>query len=141
MGDGGGIAVDGGSSSITITKGGRGIAMSNGSSDGSVVGVGDDGSSHGLSHNGLSNNRDGVGDGIGFVNMNWSGDLNNLFSEDGDIIGYLDTSLNIDGLIDGVDLGLGLDNGGVDGLGSLEDSGHLDGKMGGGRLVNSSGIA
>ena len=134
MGSGGGIAVDCGGSSITVSKGSSGVSVSNGSRD--VVGVGDDRSSNSLPDNGLSNNRDRMGDSIGFVNMDGSGDLNNLLPENGDIIGDLNTSLNIDRLIDSVDLGLGLDNGSIDGLSSLKDCGDLNGKMRGSGLVD-----
>jgi len=131
--------VDCGGSGITVSKGSRGVSMSNGSSN--VVGVGDDGSSNGLPDNGLSNNRDRVGDSVGFVNMDGGGDLNNLLSENGDIIGDLNTSLNIDRLVDGVDLGLGLDNGSIDGLSSLKDGGDLNGKIRGSGLVDGGSIS
>ena len=73
--------------------------------------------------------------------MDGGGDLNDLLADNGDIIGDLNATLNIDGLVDGVDLGLGLDNGGTNRLGATENSGDLDGEMGGGGLVDGGGVA
>merc|ERR1712133_337839 len=128
------------SSSMGNSKRGSSISVAGGSNVG-VVGVGHDGLSNGLLDNGLSSNGDGVGDGIGLVNMDGVGDLNDLLLVDRNVIGNLNTSLNIDRLVDGVDLGLGLDNGGVDSLGSLEDGGDLDGEMGGGGLVDGGVVS
>merc|ERR1712029_11471 len=57
--------------------------------------------------------------------------------------GLLDDSLSLNGNWDGdiVDLSLGLDNRGVDSLGSLEDSWNSNWKMGGGWLMDLGGIS
>lgn len=130
-----------GSSGVTVSKGGRSVSGVSGGNTGVVVGVGDDGSGNGLLDNGLSDNGVGVGDVVGFVNMDGGGDLNNLLPHNGDIIGDLNTPLDIHGLVDGVDLGLGLNDGGVDGLGSLKDGGDLDGEIGGGGLVDGGVVS
>merc|ERR1719331_2841996 len=80
------------------------------------MGLGDDGGGLGPLVDSLSGDGGGDGDGVGGIIRG--------------VIGLVDK----DGLLDVVDLGLGLDNGGVVGLGSLEDGGDSDGQMGGGGL-------
>ncbi|MFN9942407.1 MAG: hypothetical protein ACK56I_23345, partial [bacterium] len=57
------------------------------------------------------------------------------------VVGHLHATLHKHRLVDGVHLGDGLDDGGVDGLGAAQDGGHLDGQVGGGRLVDGGGVA
>merc|ERR1719490_625969 len=87
------------------------------------MGLGDDGGGLGPLVDGLSGHGGGNGDGVGGIIMG--------------VIGLVDK----DGLLDVVDLGLGLDNGGVVGLGSLEDGGDSDGQMGGGGLQDRGGVS
>merc|ERR550519_1336854 len=101
-----------------------------------VVGVSVDGGGDGLLDDGLSLDGDGVGHGIGGINMDGGGDLDDLLLVDGHIIRDLNTTLNIDGLVDGVHLSLGLDDGSVDRVGSLQVGAHADGQEGGGGLVD-----
>merc|ERR550519_1077165 len=77
-----------------------------------VVGVSVDGGGDGLLDDGLSLDGDGVGHGIGGINMDGGGDL------------------------DDVHLSLGLDDGSVDRVGSLQVGAHADGQEGGGGLVD-----
>merc|ERR550519_1514508 len=87
-----------------------------------VVGVSVDGGGDGLLDDGLS--------------LDGGGDLDDLLLVDGHVIGDLNTTLNIDGLVDGVHLSLGLDNRSVDRVGSLQVGAHADGQEGGGGLVD-----
>merc|ERR1719357_966243 len=73
--------------------------------------------------------------------MDGGWDLNDLLGVEGSIIRGINLALNKDRALDVVDLSLGLDNGGVDSLGSLEDSWDSDGKMRGGWLVDLSGVS
>merc|ERR1711931_543392 len=73
--------------------------------------------------------------------MDGGWDLNDLLGVEGSIIRGINLALNKDRALDVVDLSLGLDNGGVDSLGSLEDSWDSDGKMRGGWLVDLGGIS
>merc|ERR1719250_98696 len=63
--------------------------------------------------------------------MDGGWDLDDLLGVEGSIIRGINLALNKDWALDVVDLSLGLDNGGVDSLGSLEDSWDSNGKMGG----------
>ncbi len=121
--------------------GGSGVSVSGGGSNGTMMGVGHNGGGNGLLDDGLTLDGNGLGNGIGGINMDGSGNLNDLLTDNGDIIGDLNTTLNIDGLVHGVDLGLGLDNGGTNGLGATENSRDLDGEMGGRGLVDGGGVA
>lgn len=127
--------------------GGSGVSVSGvsvgggGSSNGTMMGVGHNGGGNGLLDDGLTLDGNGMGNGVGGINMDGSGHLNDLLTDNGDIIGDLNTTFNIDGLVHGVDLGLGLNNGGTNGLGATENSGDLDGEMGGGGLVDGGGVA
>merc|ERR1711875_11841 len=84
-----------------------------------VLGVSDHGSSLGVLDNGLSLDSHG----------------------DGDVVRGINTTLNQDGVLHVVDLNLLLDDGGVVGNRSLQDSGDTDGKMRGGRLVDGGGVS
>merc|ERR1719468_404800 len=84
-----------------------------------MMGVGYNGGGNGLLDDGLTLDGNGVGN----------------------VIGGLNTTFNIDRLVHGVDLGLGLNDGGTNGLGATENSGDLDGEMGGGGLVDGGGVA
>jgi len=106
-----------------------------------VVGHGVDGLSNGLLDDGLALDGDGVGHGIRLVNMHGSGHLDDVLLVDRHVIGHLNTSLNIDGLVDGVDLGLSLDNGSVDRLGVPQVGADADGQEGGGGLVDVGGVS
>jgi hypothetical protein len=97
---------------------------------GVVMGDGVDGWGKCLLDDWLTSNSNWVGNVIGGINMDCDGHLNDLLLVDGNIIGNLDTSLDIDGLIDSVDLSLGGDNGRVDMVGTTENSWDSDGEMG-----------
>merc|ERR1711962_1067193 len=73
--------------------------------------------------------------------MDGGWDLNDLLGVEGSIIRGINLALNEDRALDVVDLSLGLDNGGVDSLGSLKDSWDSDGKMRGGWLVDLGGVS
>merc|ERR1712228_408837 len=73
--------------------------------------------------------------------MDWGGDLNNLLGQERSVIRSIIRLLDMDWGLGIVDLSLGLDNRGVDSLGSLEDSWNSNWKMGGGRLVDLGGIS
>ena len=124
------------SSGVSEVGGGSGV-----SGNVVVMGVGDDGSGDGLLDDGLSLDSHGVRDVVGGVNVDGGGDLHDLLGVVGGVIGDLDPPLDVHGLVDGVDLGLGLDNGSGDGLGSFEDGRDLDGKMRGGGLVDGGGVS
>ena len=137
-------------SMVTSGNGGSGVSSdsdrssgvgTDGDGSGNMVGVGHNGGGNGLLDDGLTLDSYGVGDIVGSINMDGGGDLNNLLGVEGGIIRDLDTSLNIDGLVDSVDLGLGLDNGGTDRLATTENSGDLDGKMRGGGLVDGGSVS
>merc|ERR1719420_761730 len=78
---------------------------------------------------------------IGGINVDGGGHLDDLLLDNGDVIGDLHTPLDVHGLVDGVDLGLLVDDGGGHGLATAEDGGHLDGEVGGGGLVDGGGVA
>merc|ERR1712038_1071529 len=66
--------------------------------------------------------------------MDGGWDLNDLLGVEGSIVRGINLALNKDRALD-------VDNGGVDSLGSLEDSWDSDGKMRGGWLVDLSGVS
>lgn len=136
----GSMVTSGNRGSGISTDGGSGVST-DGDGSSNMVGVGHDGGGNGLLDDGLTLDSYGVGDIVGGINMDGGGDLNNLLGVEGGIIRDLDTSLNIDGLVDSVDLGLGLDNGGTDRLATTENSGDLDGKMRGGGLVDGGSVS
>merc|ERR1719204_2440779 len=70
-------------------------------------------------------------------NMDWGWDLDDLFGVERSIIRGIIRLVDKDGLLDIVDLSLGLDNWGVDGLGSLQDSWDSNWKMWGSGLKDS----
>merc|ERR1711970_1305420 len=73
---------------------------------------------------------------VGLIN-----DYKDLLGVEGSIIRGINLALNKDRALDIVDLSLGLDNGSVDSVGSLEDSWDSDGKMRGGWLVDLGGVS
>jgi len=103
--------------------------------------VSHDGGGNGLLDDGLSLDSDWDSNIVRGINMNGGWDLNDLLGVEGSIIRGINLALNKDRALDVVDLSLGLDNGGVDSLGSLEDSWDSDGKMRGGWLVDLGGIS
>ena len=64
-----------------------------------------------------------------------------LLGQERSVIRSIIRLLDMDWVVDIVDLSLGLDNRGVDSLGSLEDSWDSNGKMGGSWLVDLGGIS
>jgi hypothetical protein len=106
-----------------------------------VVGVGHHGGGHGLPHDGLSLDGDWDGDVIGSVNMDGGGNLNDLLGVEGGVEGGIVRLVDEDGVLDLVNLLHGLDNGGVDSLGSPEDGWDGDGKVRGGGLDDPGGVA
>merc|ERR1712223_989367 len=133
-----GCLVDGSSS-----WGGSKVSGITDSSRGSIdmVRVSHDGGGNGLLDDGLSLDGDWDSDVVRGINMDGGWDLNDLLGVEGSIIRGINLALNKDRALDVVDLSLGLDNGGVDSLGSLEDSWDSDGKMRGGWLVDLSGVS
>merc|ERR1712029_302783 len=94
--------------------------MESGLGDNVGVVVSDNGSSLDLLDDGVTLNGSGLG------HMDGSGHLNDSLDVLDHIIGDIVGFLNGDGLVDGVDLLLDLDNSGVDGLGALQGGGHGD---------------
>jgi len=123
------------------SNGGSGGNSSDRGSSVDVVGVGHNSRGNGLLDDGLSLNGNWDGDVVGSINMDWGGDLDNLLGQERSVIRSIIRLLDMDWGLDIVDLSLGLDNRGVDSLGSLEDSWDSNGKMGGGWLVDLGGIS
>ena len=123
----------GGVSSVPDGRGGNGLL--------DVVGLGHHGSGHGLPHDGLALDGDWDGDVVRSINMDGSGDLDDLLGVEGSVIGSVVWLLDEDGVLDLVDLLLDLDDGSVDSLGSLQDGGDGDGKVRGGGLEDPGGVA
>lgn len=73
--------------------------------------------------------------------MDRGGDLDDLLGVERGIKGGINLALHKDGGLDIVNLSLGLDDGGGDGVGATQDGGDGDGEMGGGGLQNPGGIA
>jgi len=125
---------NGGSSKVS------GIANSSGGSI-DMVRVSHNGGSNGLLDDGFSLDSNWDSNVVRGINMDGGWDLDDLLGVEGSIIGGINLALNKDWALDVVDFSLGLDNGGVDSLGSLEDSWDSDGKMGGGWLVDLGGVS
>merc|ERR1712038_1997297 len=106
-----------------------------------MVRVGHHGLSKGLPHDGLSLHGNGDGDVVGSINMDGGGDLDDLLGVEGGVIRSIIRLVDEDGVLDLVNLLHGLDDWGVDSLGSPEDSWDSDGKMRGGWLDDPGGIA
>ena len=122
-------------------SGGSSVSDSGDSGGGlDVVGVGHHGGGLGPLDDGRALDGGGDLDGVGGINMDGGGDLDDLLGVEGSVIGGVIGNLNMDGGLDVVDLLLGLDDGGVDGLGSPEDGGDSDGEMGGGGLQDPGGV-
>merc|ERR1719186_542628 len=103
--------------------------------------VSHDGGGNGLLDDGLSLDSDWDSNIVRGINMDGGWDLNNLLGVEGSIIRGINLALNKDRALDIVYLSLGLDDGGVDSVGSLEDSWDRDGKMRGGWLVDLGGVS
>jgi len=136
-------------SSVAEGSWGSGVASDSwGSSDSGnswgsldMMRVSDNGGSDGLLDDGLSLDGNWVWDVVWSVNMDWGGDLDDLLGVERSVIRGIVWLLDLDWGLDVVDLLLGLDNWGVDGLGSLEDGWDSDGEMGGGGLQDFGGVA
>jgi len=90
----------------------------------------------GLAGNGVGDlNGDGLGD------MDGGGHLDDSLNVFDDIVGNFVGLLNMDGLVDGVDLLLDLDDGSIDGLGTLEGGGHGNLEVGDGGLQDLGGVS
>jgi len=113
------------------------------SSGGSVdmVRVSHNRGSNGLLDDGFSLDSDWDRNVVRGINMDGGWDLDDLLGVEGSVIRGINLALNKDWALDIVDLSLCLDNWGIDGLGSLEDSWDSNGKMGGGWLVDLGGIS
>jgi len=134
--------VDSWSSSGVSSRGVASVANSGGSGGSlDMVRVGHHGLSKGLPHDGLSLHGNGDGDVVGSINMDGGGDLDDLLGVEGSVIRSIVRLVDEDGVLDLVDLSDGLDNWGVDSLGSPEDSWDSDGKMRGGWLDDPGGVA
>merc|ERR1712122_250299 len=107
--------------------------MESGLGDNVGVVVSDNGSSLDLLDDGVTLNGSGHMDGSGHLNDS----LDVLDHIIGDIVGFL----NGDGLVNGVDLLLDLDNSGVDGLGALQGGGHGDLEVGDGGFQDLGGVS
>jgi len=108
---------------------------------GNMVGMGHDSGSNSLLDDGLTLDWDGDRGIVRSINMHGDGDRDLLLGVEGGIIGDVNLTLNKDGGLDIVDLDLAVDDGSVDGLGSLEDGGDLDGEMGGSGLQDSGVVS
>merc|ERR1719147_518083 len=106
-----------------------------------MVGVGHHSGGNRLLDDGLTLDWDGVGGIVRSINMNGGGDLDNVGGGEGGVVGDGNLTLNKDGGLDIVYLNLAVDDGSIDGLGSLEDGGDLDGEMRGGRLQDSGVVS
>jgi len=132
-----GCLVDGGnrgSSNVSSITNGSGSSVD-------MVGVSHNRGSDSLLDDGLSLDWGGDSDIVWSINMDGGWDLNDLLGVEGSIIRGINLALNKDWALDVVDFSLGLDNGGVDSLGSLEDSWDSNGKMRGGWLVDLGGVS
>jgi len=129
--------------SITEVSDMTSISGISGNSGGGIdmVRVSHDSGGNGLLDDGLSLDGDWVRDIVRGINMDGGWDLNDPLGVEGSIKRGINLALNEDGILDIVDFSLGLDNGGVDSVGSPEDSWDSDGKMGGGWLVDPGGIS
>ena len=123
----------GGVSSVTDGRGGNGLL--------DVVGLGHHGSGHGLPHDGLALDGDWDGDVVRRINMDGSGDLDDLLGVEGSVIGSVVWLVDEDRVLHLVDLLLDGDDGSVDSLSSPEDGGDGDGKVRGGWLDDPGGVA
>merc|ERR1712156_240294 len=118
-------------------------------------GQGSDGMMTGIS-DGSGMMESGLGDNVGVVvsdngssldllddgvTLNGSGHFNDSLDVLDHIIGDIVGFLNGDGLVNGVDLLLDLDNSGVDGLGALQGGGHGDLEVGDGGFQDLGGVS
>lgn len=143
--------MDEGSGNSSMMSDGSGVSevsdgsdSANGSNNSGInvmFGVGDDGGSLGALDDGFSLDGGWDGNVVRSIDVNGGGDLDNVLLVDGDIIWNLNTTLNKDGVLDVVDLNLLLDNRGVVGDGTSEDSRDRDRKMGGGGLMDPGVIS
>jgi len=107
----------------------------------SVVGLSVDGGSDCLLDDWFTGNSHWVGNLVGGVYVDGGGDLDDFLGVERSVVGNLNTTFNIVGFVDGVDLGLLGDDGGVGGDGATEDGGDGDGEMRGGRFDDAGGVA
>jgi len=141
------ISSNSGGSSISsissISGNSRGSSISGDSGGGSVdmVRVSHNSRGNRLLDDGFALNGNWVWDVVRGINMDGGWDLNDVLGVEGSIIWGINLTLNEDRILDVVDFSLGLDNGGIDSVGSLEDSWDSDGKMRGGWLVDLGGIS
>jgi hypothetical protein len=125
--------------SSSVSSGGSGVSSSRGSLD--MVRVGHHGGSNGLLHDGLSLHGNGDGDIVGSINMDGGGDLDDLLGVEGGVIRSIVRLVDEDRVLDLVDFLHGLDNWGVDSLGSPQNSWDSNGQMRGGGLDDPGGVA
>jgi len=95
----------------------------------------------GLLDNGLTRDSNRDGDIVRSIHMDWDRDLNNVVLVYWHIIGDVDLTLNQDRGLDIMDLNLFLDNGGIVGNRSLEDSWDSNGEMRGGGFQDPGVVA
>jgi len=95
----------------------------------------------GLLDNGLTGNSNRDGDIVRGIHMDWDRDLNDVILVYWDIIGDVDLALNQNRGLDIVDLNLLLDDGGIVGNRSLEDSWDSNGEMRGGGFQDPGVVA
>jgi len=138
---GGSIGGNGGSSISSSVDNRGGLDRACDSSVGNMVGVGHHSGGNSLLDDGLTLDWDGVGGIVRSINMDGGGDLDNVGGGEGGVVGDGNLTLNKDGGLDIVYLNLAVDDGSIDGLGSLEDGGDLDGEMRGGRLQDSGVVS
>jgi hypothetical protein len=128
-------------SSVVGHRGGSSVAVSQGGGGGlDVVALGDDGGGLGPPHDGLSLHGNGHGDVVGSINMDGSGNLDDLLGVEGGVIGSVEWLVDVDWVLNLVDLLLHGHDGSIDSLGSLQDGWHSDGKMRSGGLQDPSGV-
>merc|ERR1719500_2060482 len=124
-----------------ISSNSRGSNSSNSWGSVDMVRVSDDSRGDRFLDDRFSLDSDWVGDIVRSINMDGGWDLNDLYGVEWGIIRSINLALNKDGVLDIVDFSLGLDNGGIDSVGSPEDSWDSDGKMRGCWLVDLGGIS
>jgi len=135
-GGGVGISVGGNGGMVSITG-----VQELGLSDNVGVVVSDNGCALDSLHNRLAGNGVGHLNGDGLGDMDGGGDLDDSLNVFDDVIGGRVGFLDMDGLVDGVDLLLDLDDGGVDGLGTLQGGGDSDLEVGDGGLQDLGGVS
>jgi len=115
--------------------------MKSGLGDNVGVVMSDNGSSLDLLDNGMTLNRCRYIIGNRFGHMDGSGHLNDPLDMFDHVIGNIVGLLNRDGLVNGVDLLLDLDNGSIDGLGALQGGRDGDLEVGDGGFQDLGGVS